>query len=176
MLHVSFTAKPFDKQPTQCAVVSVFADIKPLVGHAALLDWRLNGRLSRVIIKNRFEGHEGETLLMPTEGRLKAKEILVVGMGNKRDFHQGKIPEIINRLLLVVGKKKIPDFMISFTDILPDRFEWRNAVRLLVSNLHEIPLVEMVRLCETNECVRDAKRRHMDFGLNVGVSFETLSS
>lgn len=176
MLHIKFSAKPFDKQETRCGVVTLFSDQRPLRGVAALLDWRLNGRLSQVLVKNQFEGKFGESLLMPAEGRIRSEEIMVIGMGPESTFNESHVSAFTQLLLEKIVQKKILDFMISYSDFITDRFEWRNSIRLLVSKLHDFLSVDAVILCEPNESVRDAKRRHMDFGVNVDVSFETLGS
>lgn len=176
LLHIKFSAKPFDKQETRCGVVTLFSDERPLKGVSALLDWRLNGRLSQVLAKNRFEGKFGESLLMPAEGRIRASEIMVIGMGDRPAFNESHVSAFTQLLLEKAVQKKSPDFMISYSDFISDRFEWRNSIRLLVSKLHDFQSIEAVILCEPDESVRDAKRRHMDFGVNVEVSFEALGS
>ncbi len=176
MLQIQFTSKPFDKLKSQCAIATVFSDCKPLAGSAALLDWRLNGRISRLMLKEKFEGNFGESLLLPSEGRIKSKEILLLGLGPKKHFDEAQIASLISLVLDIIGKKRVPDFLISFEDFILDRFEWRNSVRLVASKLHDYPVIETVRLCESDDCVREARRRHMDFGFNVDVTFETQST
>lgn len=172
MFHVKFSSKPFDKLETRCAVATIFSDQRPLKGVAALLDWRLNGRLSEVLMVNRFEGELGETLLMPSEERVRASEIMVLGLGVQSQFNESHVGAFTQQLLEKMKQKKMNDFMICFSDFIQDRFEWRNSIRLLVSKLHDYSEIEAVVLCEPEESVRDAKRRHMDFGVNVDVSFE----
>lgn len=169
---MKFTSKPFDKLTAQCAVVTAFADIRPLKGNAGLLDWRLNGRLSRILAVDRFHGDFTETLLIPSEGRVKSREILFCGLGSKQEFNESLLNPLSQCLLEKLSLKKVTSFLISFSDMIPDRFEWRNSVRLLVSKLHDFSNIETVYLCESDDHVRDAKRRHMDFGLNVDVTFE----
>lgn len=113
---------------------------------------------------------------MPSEGRMKAKDILVLGLGDRNVFGESHVAAFIQFLLDKLSNIRTSDFMISFSDIITDRFEWRNSVRLLVSKLHDYSNIESVRLCETEECVKDAKRRHMDFGMNIDVSFESFTS
>lgn len=175
-MHIKFTSRPFDKLKTQCAVVTIFADMRPLQGNAALLDWRMNGRFSQILQKNRFEGKFHESLIMPSEGRVGAKEIMVLGLGQQNEFNEYHITNLVQTLLEKVSRKKAKDFLVSFSDALTDRFEWRNSIRLLVSKLHDYPDIETVYLNEPEECVKDARKRHMDFGMNVEVSYETQSS
>ena len=176
MLHIKFTARPFDKIETRCAVVTVYSDFRPLKGISSLIDWRLNGRLSQILKANRFQGGFGECLLMPSEGRIRAPEILVIGLGPQSIFNESHVGAATQLFLEKMAQKKIADFMVSYSDFITDRFEWRNSVRLLVSRLHDFDGIEAVNLCEPDDCVRDAKRRHMDFGASVNVTFETVSS
>lgn len=175
MLHIKFTSKPLDKQECRLAVVTTFLDCKPLQGNAALLDWRLNGRLSRLLMANRFTGQAKEMLLMPSEGRILAKEILVVGLGAKHTFDESQVAKFVPFLLDILNKKKTADFVMSFSDIITDHFEWRNGIRLLVSKLSDCDAIKGVKLCEREDYILDAKRRHMDFGMNVEVSFDAMS-
>lgn len=157
-------------------VVTTFVDQRPLQGSAALLDWRMNGRLSQIFIRHRYRGETNESLLLPSEGRIKAKEVLILGLGLREAFNESHVAPFTQYLIDKLSQKRVSDFMISFSDFIRERFEWRNSVRLLISRLNDYPQIESVRLCESDDCVRDAMRRHMDFGINVDVSFETLNS
>lgn len=175
MINIKFTSRPFDKLKTKCAVVTSFSDQLPFCANAALVDWRLNGRLSRFCQQKRFKCDFEETLLMPSEGRVLAEQIIFLGLGEKARFDEAKVSHLIQYLLSMLAKKGASEFMVSFCDIVSDRFEWRNSIRLMVSKLLDYSKMETVYLCESEDCVRDAKKRHMDFGMNVDVSFETVN-
>lgn len=113
---------------------------------------------------------------MPSEGRIHADRVLVVGLGSQGAFVGTRFSELIPFLLDVLQGKKTQEFLLSLSDIIADRFEWRNGVRLLVSKLHDYSDLSSVTLCEVEDCVKDAKRRHMDFGYNVDVSFESFAA
>ncbi|EKD42190.1 MAG: hypothetical protein ACD_73C00279G0009 [uncultured bacterium] len=175
-LEIQFTSKPVDKIVSNLIVATIFSDVRPFHGTAALLDWRLNGRLSKIIMKHKFKGNFRESLLLPSEGRIKSKEILLVGLGAYDSFNESYVAAYVQYLLKTMANMKMQDFLVSFTDFIADRFEWRNSVRLLVSRLRDYPVIEKVRLCESEDCIKEAKRRQMDFGLNVDVSFDTLAA
>ena len=54
----------------ECLVLAVFEDDRPLRGAAGLADWRLCGRLSKLLKANRATGKAGETMLLPPGHRL----------------------------------------------------------------------------------------------------------
>ena len=51
-----------------------------------LLDRQLKGRLSERIEKSRFTGAQGSALLHPTEGRIPASYLLLLGMGKENEI------------------------------------------------------------------------------------------
>lgn len=172
MLTISFTNRAFDKLDSDCSVVTVFSDQRPLLGQSSLLDWRVNGRLSRLIQSQRFEGDFEDVLLLPSEGRVKSNDILLIGLGPKTAFETSRISSLIEKLLKTLDQMKVKDFTICLSDLIEDPFEWRNSLRLLVSKLHDFPQIELCRLCEKETYVKEAKKRHMDFGLKVNVTYE----
>jgi hypothetical protein len=76
----------WDEAAVDGLVLTVFKDERPLRGAAGLCDWRLGGRLSRLIQRGRLGGAEGETLLMPPGRRLPFRRILVAGLGRQGRF------------------------------------------------------------------------------------------
>jgi hypothetical protein len=56
-------------------------DQQPLEGGAGFVDWRLCGALSRAILSGFFTAMPGEKLLVPSNARLPAPLIFVVGLG-----------------------------------------------------------------------------------------------
>jgi hypothetical protein len=57
---------------------------RPLPGALGFLDFRLCGALSRVVKSGFFKGEPGEKLLVPTDGRVPAGKVFVVGLGQRR--------------------------------------------------------------------------------------------
>jgi len=67
--------------------VPLWADVRPLRGAAGLLDWRLNGRLSRLLREGRLEGVIGEKLLFFTT-RVPWRRVLTIGLGATTSFSE----------------------------------------------------------------------------------------
>lgn len=65
----------------EAVVVPVTEDDRPLRGLAALLDWRLCGAVSQLVVQGRFSGRAGETLLVPPRPKFAFGKILFIGMG-----------------------------------------------------------------------------------------------
>ncbi len=61
--------------------VFFFADVRPLMGVAGLLDWHLGGQLSRALSSGALSGMAQEQTLMATDGRLGRRRLFCFGLG-----------------------------------------------------------------------------------------------
>jgi len=81
MSALSRSDEALDRLPGDVAAAFIFSDLRPLRGGAALLDWRLNGRLTRMLLDGAAEGRLGEHILVANNGKLAADWSLFVGGG-----------------------------------------------------------------------------------------------
>jgi hypothetical protein len=66
----------WDETARDCLVLPVFKDDRPLRGAAGLADWRMCGRLSRLVKANKATGEKGESMMLPPGRRLRFARIL----------------------------------------------------------------------------------------------------
>ena len=88
-------ADPIDRLAVDTACVSFHADERPLRDAAGLVDWRLCGQLSRLILQGTLTGQFGEKLLVHPGGRLVASRLLVLGAGRKASFHFPQLDQML---------------------------------------------------------------------------------
>ena len=170
-MKLSFTSQEIDKVPVELIMLMHYEDDIPLNDLLGLLDWRINGRLSQIIKKQQFKGKAKELLLMPSEMRFKAHEIIILGLGKKADFSEEHINQVLDYFLTTVEKKKMAQVCFSLSQLLPSQFEWRNAVRVLLAKLIDCKSLKEVILREPAELVRDAKKRQINFGPQIQVEY-----
>ena len=91
---VELTADPVDRIPAEILVVFLHADDRPPVGAAGLLDWRLNGALSRQIKVGWYRAARGEALLVAAGRRAGAPRVLVMGLGPKAEADSARLREV----------------------------------------------------------------------------------
>jgi hypothetical protein len=103
----------WDERESGALVVTFFEDERPLRGAAGLADWRLCGRLSRLIKKNRVEGSKGESLMMPPGRRLPFERILLFGLGSSTTFNEDIYRQMVRRIHDVVARAKITDYAVQ---------------------------------------------------------------
>lgn len=171
MIQLKITSDTLDEVDSRLALVLSYEDIRPLKGQAGLVDWRLNGYLSELIQKRRYQGSLGEALLMPSQGRIAAQELMILGLGSQAQIHEPDIPRFVSLILDKVLQKKNTSLSLSLSDLARGMFEWRNTVRLFVSMLSGREEDFQISLIEPKDYVEDARKRHMDFAYDVQVQY-----
>lgn len=79
--HLDASFDALDTLEVETLALFLLTDGRPLRGAAGIVDWRLCGELSRALMSGGLTGQLGERLLMPTNGRIGAKRLLVFGAG-----------------------------------------------------------------------------------------------
>jgi hypothetical protein len=88
-----------DETPAEVLACCVFEDERPARGTAALLDWRLAGRIGRLMESGFLTGAAGEVLLLPGRPRLLADKVLLFGLGSIETFDDAAFDRGVASLL-----------------------------------------------------------------------------
>ena len=113
-MDVILSSEAVDVQECDIIVVGFFLDERPLRGASGWIDWRLNGRLSRFIQAKRLTGEWKETILVPSEGRLVAPLILLIGLGRVREYGPLRLRELSAHLIMTLQGIQVPNICLSF--------------------------------------------------------------
>ncbi len=122
MKSISFITPDFKKLESALASVLVlyrFAEMRPLRGIASLVDWRLYGHLSDLIINGFFKGEPDESLLMPLGRHLTQEYLLVFGLGERSLFGNEVFHQSTMKMFDVIGNLNSKDIVLT----LPGRIE-----------------------------------------------------
>jgi len=76
------------------AVVNLFCGVRFPGGATGAVDKALDGAITKAIAKTGFEGNLGDTLFLPGEGKVCAKEVLVIGLGDAFEFYYEEVEEV----------------------------------------------------------------------------------
>ena len=95
---------PADRLPGAALVVPLFEDQRPLAGPAAVVDWRLDGSLTRMILAGELSGRSGERLAMQTNGKFAAPWVLLAGGGQWRNLDRAGYLQLAERLLKLAAR------------------------------------------------------------------------
>lgn len=171
-MNFRFTSQPIDKVDTELLLLMFYEGQVPLHDLLGLVDWRVNGRLSELIQQKFFLGKAKEMLMLPAEHRFRADKLVVLGLGQENHFEEGHIAQVFDFIVQTVSKMRAAQVCLSLSRLLPTQFEWRNAIRLFVSKLFDYPHIQDIIFCEPDEIVQEAKRRQLDLGHRIQVSFD----
>jgi hypothetical protein len=79
------TLDALDEAKAEALCLFIGEEERPLTGLAGLADWRLAGRLSRMIRSGLLTGAAGEALLTPPGSRLSFEKLFLFGTGTSHD-------------------------------------------------------------------------------------------
>ncbi len=112
-MDVILSKETTDAQGCDVLVIGFFRDERPLRGSAGLIDWRLNGMLSRLLAEKKLTGDWKETTLIPSQGRVTARMILLLGLGEVREYSYLRVRELCAHLLETLKKLDALDACLS---------------------------------------------------------------
>jgi hypothetical protein len=105
---------PADRLEAESVVVFYFSDKKLLEGPAALLDWRLDGQLTRMLLSGDVQGKAGEHVMLQNNGKLKSDWVLFVGGGQWAGLSEETHAALIRHMLKVVSQAGFTKVSLAF--------------------------------------------------------------
>lgn len=112
-MDVILSKDQVDLQVCDVLVLGFFKDQRPLKGSAGWIDWRLNGRLSRFLMNQHLIGEWNEMTLIPSQGRIQPKMILLLGLGSLKEYDSLRIREIPSYFLKTLKKLDVFNICLS---------------------------------------------------------------
>jgi len=103
---------PADRLPGEMLVVPLFEDQRPLAGPAAVVDWRLDGALTRMILAGEVCGRAGEVLALPTNTKFAAPWLMLVGSGRWLALNRRGYLALAGRLLQLAARAGIRELAL----------------------------------------------------------------
>ena len=124
----------WDEAARDTLVLPVFKDDRPLRGAAGLADWRLCGRLSRLLKANKATGEAGETMLLPPGRRLKFRRVIWFGLGDAKGYTDARFRQDLAWIVGVVTKAGATDWALQAPGRASGLIGARRAVELILED------------------------------------------
>jgi hypothetical protein len=124
----------WDEAPRDALILPVFRSDRPLRGAAGLVDWRLCGRLSRLIKSNRATGDAGETILLPPGRRLRFTKILWFGLGDAKGYSDDRFKRDLRWIADVVAKAGVTELVMQAPGRASGAIGARRAAELILDD------------------------------------------
>ena len=91
--------RKLDLVGTEVIVSTLASDERPPHGVTGLLDFRLAGRISKLIQSGFATGRVGEVVLVPGKPKLPFDKLLLFGIGRQRDFNDPVFRAVLDKML-----------------------------------------------------------------------------
>ena len=124
----------WDEAKRDCLVLPVFRDDRPLRGAAGLVDWRLCGKLSRLLRESKATADAGETMLLPPGRRLKFTRILWFGLGDAKGYNEDRFRKDLGWILSVVQKAGVSDWAVQMPGRASGLIGARRAIEIVLED------------------------------------------
>ncbi|MCA1828774.1 MAG: hypothetical protein LC689_17765, partial [Myxococcales bacterium] len=124
------TLEAIDEAAAESLCLFVASDERPLTGLAGLTDWRLSGRLSRLLRAGQVKGEAGEAVLTPAGPRLGFQKLFLFGLGPS-DQSDGSLVQHVAEALRKLAHAGVRDTAMQ----LPARLSPEVGVRTLIDEL-----------------------------------------
>jgi len=112
--------------------------------------------------------------MVPLNGRLRAKELLLFGLGSLSEWNEKRLGSLLESIISKSSGMRYRQIVFSFEDLAKDFMEWRNYLRELVVHLY--PLAEerdISFVCRENDkWIAETRRRNMDLGVDVQIDYD----
>ena len=102
-MDVILSKEKVDLQECGVLISGFFLDERPLRGSSGLIDWRLNGKLSRFLNQKKLTGEWKEATLIPTQRRMRPPMVLLLGLGRVREYSYLRLREISTHFLKILN-------------------------------------------------------------------------
>jgi hypothetical protein len=150
-MNLSFVApelRRLDGLGTAALVLYLHETEVPLPDVRGLVDWRLCGRLSRLILEGRVKGAAGEVLLMPVGRRLACERLLLLGLGPPRRLDGESLAAEIRRALRTLASIRVHSAAIALPGRPFGATDPAAAIEALLRVASETPEIDELFLVE----------------------------
>lgn len=112
--YAPITLDSFDTMGCEALVAPLYEDQRPPKAVAGLVDWRMCGMLSKLVMRGRVTGSEGELLLVPPRPRMPFDKIFVYGAGSAGCASRASFTSLVGFMLNTLAAAHVRTCAFSF--------------------------------------------------------------
>lgn len=99
--------RQLDRLRNEALSLPFFSDERPLRGVLGLVDWRMHGRISRLILDGRISGQRDEITLIASRPRLTFEKVILFGLGRSEEFTMDVYDRTTARILETLTRARV---------------------------------------------------------------------
>jgi len=158
-MQLNLSTHPPDRQKHKCLVLGFFSDEKPPRGICGLLDWRLNGMISREIRQGHLTGEFNEKVAIPYPERLDSELLLLFGLGNLSDLSYNRIYDVAYEIAATVDKMKIRDFAFDLPGEGRSELTTAGLLEAMITGYFDFLSDDISKLANVKTCLVTSSER-----------------
>ncbi len=143
-----------DELKTEAIALPFFEDERPLRGALGLVDWRLCGQISRLLLRGRARGASRETVLVPTRPRLAFEKLFLFGAGPSIELDERRFLRVVHRMLETLDRARVRASVLALPGRPFDLVPPQRAMELFLLQAAQHPEQDQVTLIEGHEAQR----------------------
>jgi hypothetical protein len=145
---------------TEALCLPFFLDERPMRGPSGLVDFRLCGRVSRLIASGRMLGEVGEAVLMPVRPRMFAERLIWLGGGRFVDLDETRFRMLVHSALTRLSDLRIRAAALSLPGRVRSRFSPADAIDWFLEEASAFgPKLDELTLLEPEDAQRAMQPR-----------------
>lgn len=156
-MEIRFVApdlRRLDELKTEAIALPFFEDERPPRGALGLVDWRLCGQISRLLLRGRARGAFQETVLVPTRPRLAFEKLFLFGAGPVAELDEPRFLGVVERMLETLDRAQVRGSVLALPGRASRRMPPQRAMELFLAQAAGHPDQDQVILIEDAEAQR----------------------
>lgn len=158
-MKLRLTTDPPDRKEHECLVLGFFSDERPPRGYCGLVDWRLNGMISREIRQAHIGGEFLEKVAIPKPARINAQMLILFGCGSLAGLSYDSVYDAAYEMAGAVYALKLSDFSFDLPGEGRTVLTSAGMFEAMVAGFFDFLSGDVARLDAMNICLMTAKER-----------------
>lgn len=121
-----------DDLDTEVLVATVHADLRPARGVVGLCDFRMGGRISKLLRSGFVTGARGEVVMVPGKPFLSFDKILLFGAGPSSELDVGRFEELVVSFYERLGKLRARVAVVELPGRADNRISASDAANIVL--------------------------------------------
>jgi len=151
-----------DDASAELCACSLWEDERPMRGLAALVDWRMGGRLSALIKSGFLSGRHGEALLVPGKPHVPFEKVLVAGLGRRADFDDDAFRGSVTRIASALEGLRVRRAVVELPGRGAGEIDPERAITMALECVGDSPEHDAWWLVETPAAQKRIEQRAAD--------------
>lgn len=152
-MQIILSTEAPDLPEHECLALGIFSDEKPPRGICGLIDWRLNGFISREIKQGRISGEFLEKIVIPFPERIGAAMLFLCGLGPLADFNYERVYQSAYQIVGAVDGMLLNNFAFDLCGANRTGLATAGIVETMITGFFDYLSKDVAKLEKMTSCI-----------------------